>query len=62
MAWMTLDQFFTAIEKPKCRHCDRQATYFAGKTEPVYCDNCFMQRFGDVLKLSDETPSDNSAS
>ncbi len=59
MTWMTLDQFFAALEKPKCSHCDKKATYFPiSKTfgNIYYCDDHYP------FKLSDETPSSNSAS
>jgi hypothetical protein len=56
MTWMTLDQFLKWIEKPKCSHCDKKATWYAGEAEPVYCDDHYP------FKLSDETPFSNSAS
>lgn len=61
MTWMTIEQFFAAMEKPKCKHCDKKATWIADKQSPAYCDDCYNQRFGDI-KLSDETPSANSSS
>ncbi len=61
MTWMTLDQFFLKMEGSKCRYCDKKATWFAGAIDPLYCDDCYNTRFGD-LKLSGEIPSSNSAS